>query len=233
MTDSLMPGFGKPLLLACLLGLVTITSLNFYGAALTLLSVADSLRPSRLTVGKRVVAMLSSAIVATSLALMASRNFMGQFSSFLGVLLYLFTPWTAINLIDFYVVRKGHYSVKEIFNPNGMYERWNWRGLTAYGVGFVAMIPFFSVGFYTGPAATALGGADLSMMVGLPISALAYLWACRSLNVDEDRRRAYAADFGLDPDSPTDCGSGASAAATSAVRVTTENQLPRSVGVND
>jgi NCS1 family nucleobase:cation symporter-1 len=98
MTDSLMPGFGKPLLLACLLGLVTITSLNFYGAGLTLLSVADSLRPSRLTVGKRVVAMLSSAAVATSLALMASRDFMGQFSSFLGVLLYLFTPWTAINL---------------------------------------------------------------------------------------------------------------------------------------
>ena len=36
-----MPGFGKPLLLCSLLGLLTITSLNCYGASLTLLSVVD------------------------------------------------------------------------------------------------------------------------------------------------------------------------------------------------
>ena len=35
-TDSLLPGFGTPLLLCSLMGLVTITSLNFYGASLTL-----------------------------------------------------------------------------------------------------------------------------------------------------------------------------------------------------
>ena len=51
------------------------------------------------------------------------------------MLLYLFTPWTAINLVDFYVVRKGHYSIREIFNPNGMYGRWNWRGLWPMGSG--------------------------------------------------------------------------------------------------
>jgi len=47
--DSALPGFGKPLLLCSLFGLVTITSLNYYGASLTLLSVMDSIRPSRLT----------------------------------------------------------------------------------------------------------------------------------------------------------------------------------------
>ena len=45
--DSVLPGFGKPLLLCSLIGLVTITSLNFYGASLTLLSVMDSIKPSR------------------------------------------------------------------------------------------------------------------------------------------------------------------------------------------
>jgi len=39
--DSALPGFGKPLLLCSLFGLVTITSLNYYGASLTLLSVMD------------------------------------------------------------------------------------------------------------------------------------------------------------------------------------------------
>ena len=116
--------------------------------------------------------------------------------------MYLFTPWTAINLVDFYWVRKGHYSVREIFNPHGMYGRWNWRGLLAYGVGFVAMIPFFSTPLYTGPIAAALGGADIAMLVGLPVSALVYIVACRSLDTDEDRRLARAADIGLDPDAP-------------------------------
>src|SRR6202012_1356106 len=37
--DAVVPGFGAPLLLCTLLGLVTITTLNFYGASLTLLSV--------------------------------------------------------------------------------------------------------------------------------------------------------------------------------------------------
>lgn len=201
-TNSILPGFGKPLLLISLLGLVTMTSLNFYGAALTLLSVIDSLKPGRLTVGKRILAMLLSAVVATTFAITASDNFVGQFSNFLAILLYLFTPWTAINLVDFYVVRKGHYSVREIFNPHGMYERWSWRGLVAYGVGFAVMIPFFSTGIYTGPIAKALGGADLSMLAGLPVSAIVYLLACRSLDLNADRARAYAADIGLDPDGP-------------------------------
>jgi purine-cytosine permease-like protein len=198
--DSVLPGFGKPLLLCSLLGLVTITSLNYYGASLTLLSVMDSIKPSRPTLAKRLATLLVSTVVATSLALASSQNFVEKFSEFLAVLLYLFTPWTAINLVDFYLIRRGHYSVREIFNPRGMYGRWNWRGLWAYGIGFVAMIPFFSTEHYKGPVARALGGADIAMLIGLPVSALVYIAACRSLDVISDRRRCHAADMGLDPD---------------------------------
>jgi purine-cytosine permease-like protein len=197
--DAALPGFGKPLLLCSLLGLVTITSLNFYGASLTLLSVADSLKPSRPTVAKRIVTLALSLVAATAIALPSSENFVAKFGEFLALLLYLFTPWTAINLVDFYFVRKGHYSVREIFNPRGMYGRWNWRGLLAYAVGFISMIPFFSTGLYTGPVAAALGGADIAMLVGLPVAALVYIWACRSLDVEADRRQAFTADIGLDP----------------------------------
>jgi len=198
--DAVLPGFGKPLLVCSLLGLVTITALNFYGASLTLLSVADSIRPSPPTSAKRVVTLGISAIAATSIAFASTHHFMEKFGDFLAILLYLFTPWTAINLVDFYVVRKGHYSVREIFNAHGMYGRWNWRGLSAYVIGFVAMIPFFSTGLYTGPIAAALGGADIAMLVGLPVAAIVYLYACRSMDVSADRRRALAADVGLDPD---------------------------------
>jgi purine-cytosine permease-like protein len=202
--DGVVPGLGKLLLFGALLGLATASAQNFYGASLTLLSIADSFKPLHCTVAKRLVCIGLAAGVATSIALLSSKHFVDRFIDLLSLLLYLFTPWTAINLVDFYFVRKGPYSVREIFNPDGMYGRWNWRGLLAYGVGFVAMIPFFSTGLYTGPVAATLGGADIAMLVGLPVSAIVYIVACRSLDVEVDRRLAYAADVGLDPDMAED-----------------------------
>lgn len=196
--DQLLPGSGTPLLICSLLGLVTITTLNFYGASLTLLSVADSLKPIKATVGKRIGAIIVSLVVSVAIALTASKDFTHAFDEFLAILLYLFTPWTAINLVDFYWVRRGHYSVREIFNPNGLYGRWNWRGLTAYVVGFASMIPFFSTPSYTGPVAQMLGRADIAMVVGLPVSTIVYVLLCRSMDLEAELRQVAIADEGLD-----------------------------------
>jgi len=198
--DQVFPGLGKVLLLSALLGLITVSALNFYGASLTLLSCADTVKSLRCTLGKRLTSLAVAFAASTAIALSSSSNFVNRFGDLLALLLYLFTPWTAINLVDFYFVRKGHYSIREIFNPNGMYGRWNWRGLLAYGVGFVVMIPFFSCGLYTGPIARALGGADIAMLVGLPVAAAVYLLACRSIDLQQDQQRAAAADVGLEPD---------------------------------
>jgi NCS1 family nucleobase:cation symporter-1 len=196
--DGIVSGLGNILLVGSLLGLVTISALNFYGASLTLLSVADTLRPLRCTAGKRLASVAAAALASTALALMSSGDFINRFGDFLSLLLYLFTPWTAINLVDFYWVRKCHYSIREIFNPRGMYGRWNWRGLLAYGVGFAAMIPFFSTAAFKGPVARALGGADIAMLIGLPVSAVVYLLACRSMDIEDDRRKALTADLTLE-----------------------------------
>lgn len=197
--DVVLPGLGKVLLFTALLGLLTMSSLNFYGASLTLLSCADTVKPLKCSVGKRLTSLAVAFVASYSIALSSSGNFMDRFEDYLAVLLYLFTPWTAINLVDFYVVRKGHYSIREIFNPSGMYGRWNWRGLLAYGVGFIAMVPFFSTAMYHGVVARWLGGADIAMLIGLPVSALVYVLLCRSLDLEHDRRCAAAADVGLDP----------------------------------
>jgi nucleobase:cation symporter-1, NCS1 family len=198
--DSILPHSGTPLLVASLLGLVTITTLNFYGASLTLLSVVDSIKPIRSSATKRILTILLGYIVSTYLALMASQQFAAEFGEFLAILLYLFTPWTAINLIDFYIVRRGHYSVREIFNPQGLYGRWSWRGLLAYAVGFVSMIPFFSTGIYKGPVAVALGGADIAMLIGLSVASGVYWWACRDLDLAQELRLIASADAGLETD---------------------------------
>jgi len=202
--DAVIPGLGRVLLVGALLGLVTISALNFYGASLTLLSCADTVKPLRCTAAKRLVSLAVAFAASNAIALTSSNNFVNRFEDLLALLLYLFTPWTAINLVDFYLVRKAHYSIREIFNPAGMYGRWNWRGLTAYAVGFVVMIPFFSSGLYTGPVARALGGADIAMLVGLPVAAGVYLIACRSIDLRLDAQRAAAADVGLEPgDAPS------------------------------
>jgi nucleobase:cation symporter-1, NCS1 family len=195
--DLVIPGLGKVLLFAALLGLVTISALNFYGASLTLLSVADTVRPLRCTAAKRLASLAVAFVASCIIALNSSGNFGNHFQDLLNLLLYLFTPWTAINLVDFYVVRKGHYSIREIFNPAGMYGQWNWRGILAYFVGFVVMVPFFSSP-YEGPVARALGGADIAMLVGLPVAAGVYLIACRSIDLEHDRQLAAAADVGLE-----------------------------------
>jgi purine-cytosine permease-like protein len=88
--------------------------------------------------------------------------------------------------------------VREIFNPDGIYGTWNWRGITAYFVGFVAMVPCFSTPVFVGPIAKMLGGADVSMLVGLPVAALVYYVACRSIDMDAERAHIAVADAGLE-----------------------------------
>jgi purine-cytosine permease-like protein len=200
--DTVTPGFGTALLAVAVLGLLTMTGLNFYGASLTILSIADCFRSKRPGALDRMVALAVAVTLATCIALASSADFIHRFEDLLAVLLYLFTPWTAINLVDFFWVRKGHYSVREIFNSHGIYGRWNWRGLLAYGVGFVSMIPCFSTALYTGPIADALGGADISMLVGLPVSTLVYLWAYRDFDAAAEWAAAAKADEGLEANSP-------------------------------
>jgi len=196
--DAVWPGFGRILLTGALFGLLAISALNFYGASLSLLSVADCFGLRRPGVSGRVVSLLLAAVTSAGISILSSKHFVDRFADLLAVLLYLLTPWTAINLVDFYWVRKSCYSVREIFNPRGIYGRWNWRGLLAYGGGFVAMIPFFSTGLYTGPVARAYGGADLAMLVGLPVASIIYLWCCRSLDMVGERAAVERADRGLE-----------------------------------
>jgi len=196
--DAMFGGFGWLMLVSSFGGLITITSLNLYGSSLTLLSVIDSLRPIKLGVAPRMAALVVVLAASLSLSLGMSGNVLHDFEAFLGVLVYLFTPWTAINLADFFIVRKGHYSIRAMFMADGLYGRWNWRGLTSYLVGFNAMIPFFKTELYVGPVAQALGGADISMLIGLPVSAAVYVLLCRDLDLSSELAQIPVLDRNLE-----------------------------------
>ncbi|MFJ9630844.1 purine-cytosine permease family protein [Streptomyces sp. NPDC091280] len=191
--DKVFSGFGAIVLLFATLGLVSVTALNMYGGSLTLISAIDSLKQVRPTVGVRALTIGLTAALSLVGAFAATSNFLTNFNNFLLLVLYLFIPWTAVNLMDYYVVRRGHYAIAEIFNPRGIYGRWGWHGIISYLVGFGVMIPFFSVGtLYVGPVAHAMDGADLSLFVGLPVAGLLYWWLSRSIDVAAEIRVAEA-----------------------------------------
>jgi NCS1 nucleoside transporter family len=191
--DHVFTGFGAIVLILAALGLVSVTALNMYGGSLTLISSLDSFRKVRPTLNIRVITVGLTAVLSLIGALAATKHFLTNFDNFLLLILYLFIPWTAVNLVDYYIVRRGHYAIAEIFNPHGMYGRWGWRGIISYLAGFAAMIPFFDVGtLYEGPAAKALGNADISFFIGLPVAAGLYYLLSRSIDVAAETRVAQA-----------------------------------------
>jgi NCS1 family nucleobase:cation symporter-1 len=191
--DKVFTGFGAIVLILAAVGLLSVTALNMYGGSLTLISAIDSFVKVQPTTTIRAVTIGITAALSIVGALAATSHFLANFTNFLLLVLYLFIPWTAVNLVDYYIVRRGHYAIAEIFNPHGMYGRWGWRGITAYLVGFVAMIPFFSVGtLFKGFVAESLNGADISLFIGLPVSAILYYVFCRSIDIQAETEVAMA-----------------------------------------
>lgn len=191
--DQLFGGFGGIALMVAALGLVSVTALNMYGGSLTLISSVDSVRQIRPTLRLRIITISITALISVVLANLASADFLANFNDFLLLVLYFFIPWTAVNLTDYFIVRKGHYAIAEIFKPDGIYGRWGWPGIISYLVGFVVMIPFFSAGkLFVGFIAHAIDGADISLFIGLPVSAGLYWLMTRRIDVDAETRMAKA-----------------------------------------
>lgn len=190
-SDRLLPGSGNVMVFAFLLGLLAVMALNQYGGSLTLISILDSFRPVRPTRRIRVLSLLVLVAVVWGIAqLVGTERFNVFYGNVLIFLAYLFTPWTAVNLVDYFIVRRGRYVIAEIFRPNGIYRRWGWQGITAYAVAIVAMLPFMVSGPYTGPLAAAMGGVDYSIFVGLPVAGLVY-WLLRgTLDLEGERQLA-------------------------------------------
>lgn len=185
--NSLFSGFGTATVIISAIALVTIMSVNAYGAMLTSAGGVDAFRPMRPTVRLRIVGIVAVSAVAFIVALSIPSSYLSSFNNFVTLMLYFLVPWTAVNLVDFYLVRRGHYAITEIFNPDGVYHRWAWRGIVAYFAGLAAMVPFVSLSFFKGPVTTALGGADISFAIGLAVAAALYYLFSRGLDVNAER----------------------------------------------
>lgn len=190
--DALVPGFGRIAVLISLGGLVCVMTMNTYGGGLTLISVIDTFRSVRLTAGLRVAAVVIMACAALLLTVVMPEDYMQAMSVYLAFLLYLFAPWTAINLVDYFLVRRGRYSLTGMFDRSGVYRGWNRSGVLAYLLGLLVEIPLMSTGIFTGPLAAGLGGADIAAFAGLSVAGVAYWALNRGLDVDGEIGKAPA-----------------------------------------
>lgn len=191
--DAIFNGFGTIVLSVALVGLVSVIALNLYSGSLAMLAAVDTVVPVKPSVTTRAIAIGVILVLGTAGSLLLPDDFLGSYNVFLVILLYSLIPWTAINLVDFFFVRRGNYAIMEIFKRNGIYGPWNWRGLLAYVIGIAVMVPFFAIfngadEIFLGPVARALDGADLSLFIGLPVSAIVYWLLCQNLDLTEERR---------------------------------------------
>ncbi|MGH8254478.1 MAG: purine-cytosine permease family protein [Steroidobacteraceae bacterium] len=196
--NLLFAGFGTLLAIASVVALVATMGLNAYSGMLTIITGLSSLFELRPTTRLRIIAIVLLALVWLAVSFVVSVNSIALVFAVLTMMLYLLVPWTAVNLVDYFFVRRGRYAITQLFVPHGLYGNWSVRGLAAYGIGFASMLPFFVLPeFYMGPAARALGGVDIGWLVGLIVSATVYLWLSRSFDAAKERDAVAASDASL------------------------------------
>jgi len=127
-----------------------------------------------ITLRKKGVICVLFAVAGSIIALWATGDFILRFSQFLELLLFMLIPWTCINLVDFYIIRKGKYNVMEFFKPDGMYKRINWGTMIVYFGTALIQVPFMRSSLYIGSVSRHVGDADLSWIVGGVVASIAY-----------------------------------------------------------
>ena len=112
-------------------------------------------------------------VSATAIAILTQHDFHHYFGDMLDIMVYVLVPWSAINLADYYFVRSASYSVKDMFDLNGLYGRFNWSTIAIYFLAIVIQAPFARLSFYTGVIAERIG-ADTAWIPGLIVPAALY-----------------------------------------------------------
>jgi nucleobase:cation symporter-1, NCS1 family len=168
-------GIDGLLFAAVLISMIPAGAEGPYGAFLTGLSAVSERGVSRAnTTVARAAAVVVFTIVATALAVAASSHLLSTFENITLFLLYLLVPWTAINLTDYYIVRRGRYDVPELFRRDGVYGPLNWPAVALYVATMAIEVPFVNSSLYVGPLAKDMGGADIAWILGAVIPAVGY-----------------------------------------------------------
>jgi NCS1 nucleoside transporter family len=179
----LTQGIAPLILIVLSIGVTTANAMNLYCGALSTMTLGQTLVPSWSpgAVARTTISIVIFALALTG-ALLGKSSFLSNYENFILLLLYVLVPWTAINLVDYYLLRHAHYDVDSFFrHDGGIYGRVNGVAIGCYVLGILVQLPFIDSTLYTGPIALAMGKVDLSWIAGLAITAPAYYWLSKRL----------------------------------------------------
>ena len=158
-------------------------SMNIYGGALSMIAIGQTFKPSWLP-GAVARAVLTVVIYVAAVvpAIVSQNDFLVNYSNFILLLMYVLVPWTAINLVDFYLVRHGNYDVAQFFRGDGgIYGRFDWVSIGCYLIGIAIEVPFVNTTMFEGPVAKGLNGVDISWIICLIVISPVYYLAAKRL----------------------------------------------------
>lgn len=175
MVSAVFGGVASILVLLMVLhGPIASNILNVYSAALAALSMG-------LTLSRTALALIVGvAGYAVTIYFIAAPSFAKAFDNWMISLLMWMSPWAGVVLADFFIKRKGHINVAELYaSPEtSIYGDVNWNGIIAFFAGLVAGWLFQDglVPALQGPISlNLLGGADLSWLFGILVAGGSYL----------------------------------------------------------
>ena len=161
-----------PVLLLILHGPIATNIVVMYSSVLGVLSLDLKATQWKIAVGGGVV----SAVVLWGF--LHSASFANSAAAWMSALVVWISPWAAITLIDFFVLRRGH------IEPDALYRspssRWtrdvDWTAVACLAVGLIAGASFMTTAIegVQGPLAVAIGHVDLSWLVGSLAAGIPY-----------------------------------------------------------
>lgn len=176
---KLFPGYETLVYCVIIVGVLEWNVMNLYSSYMSTTTIFTGFNGKvRISLLTKFVIMAIVAAIVTWIAIAAQYNFSAYFSDILIGQVYVLVPWSAINLADYYWIRKGRYSVAAMYDVNGIYGKVNWSTLSIYAIAVVVQIPFMELSFYKGPIA-ALVGTDISWLPALVVPAVLYYVANR------------------------------------------------------
>jgi NCS1 family nucleobase:cation symporter-1 len=148
--------------------------MNLYSAYMSSATIFTGVHGmTRLGLTAKFILMTVLIAVATLIAILTQYRFDTYLGDMLSAIIYVLVPWSSINLTDYYIVRKGRYSIKDFFRIDGIYGRVRWKVIGVYLASIALQVPFMQLSFYTGDIARSLG-ADIAWVPGLIIPAVLY-----------------------------------------------------------
>ena len=84
------------------------------------------MQPTR---GLRVKVIVGVMVLWIAVAVGFGGNAVTYVNTMLVLMLYFLIPWSAVNLIDYFYLRKGRYSIPDLFEPDGIYGSWRMRAV--------------------------------------------------------------------------------------------------------